>query len=333
MATTELRDLLDVPVIAAPMGGGPSTPRLVAAVAAAGGLGFVAGGYKTPETLALEIADVRSLTSAPFGVNVFVPGEPTADRTAVERYVTAIGGDPALATWDDDHWAAKLDVLAASTPAVVSFTFGCPPVDVVAALQAAGVLVMATVTSADEAAQAVAVRVDVLCAQGREAGAHRGSFRDQSPSPSPPRRLLDLLDDLRGIGLPVVAAGGIMDSADVHTVLNAEAVAAQCGTAFLRCEESGAHPLHKDALAHPRFTATTMTRAFSGRLARSLVNGFVRDHPTAPTAYPEINNATRPLRAAAAKAGDADRMSLWAGTGWRRAIDGPAGAIVERLSG
>jgi nitronate monooxygenase len=123
-----------------------------------------------------------------------------------------------------------------------------------------------------------------------------------------------------------------MTAAQVRAVLAAGAVAAQCGTAFLRCTESGAHPLHKAALADPRYTETALTRAFSGRPARGLVNQFIRDHTDAPAAYPEINNATRPLRAAAAADGDTDRMSLWAGQGFRQALDGPAGEIVTMLS-
>jgi nitronate monooxygenase len=118
----------------------------------------------------------------------------------------------------------------------------------------------------------------------------------------------------------------------VATVLAAGATQAQMGTAFLRCTESGAHPLHKEALADPRFTGTAMTRAFSGRRARSLANDFVRAHEGAPAAYPEVNNATRPLRAAAAAVGDVQRMSLYAGEGFRRAEQRPAAEIIEALA-
>ena len=123
-----------------------------------------------------------------------------------------------------------------------------------------------------------------------------------------------------------------MGPREVRAVITAGAVAAQCGTAFLRCPESGAHPRYKAALADPRHTATTLTRAFSGRLARGLVNQFIRDHHDAPAAYPEINNATRPLRSAAAADGDTERMSLWAGQGYRSAAEQPADEIIERLS-
>ncbi|MGH9082949.1 MAG: NAD(P)H-dependent flavin oxidoreductase, partial [Acidimicrobiales bacterium] len=131
--------------------------------------------------------------------------------------------------------------------------------------------------------------------------------------------------------LPQIAAGGIAAREDVRAVLAAGAVAAQCGTAFLRCAESGASPAHKAALVDLRHRATTITRAFSGRRARGIDNRFVRDHPEAPPAYPEVNNLARPLRAAAAAAGDVERMSLWAGQGFPGATDRAAGEIVEML--
>lgn len=123
-----------------------------------------------------------------------------------------------------------------------------------------------------------------------------------------------------------------MDAQGVAVALAAGASAAQCGTAFLRCPESGAHPAYKAALADTRFEATALTRAFSGRPARGLVNGFMLDHQDAPAAYPEINNATRPIRAAAAAAADVDRMSLWAGQGYRAATTRPAGEVIDVLS-
>ena len=146
--------------------------------------------------------------------------------------------------------------------------------------------------------------------------------------------LLSLIGEVAAVtGLPQIAAGGIMGPRQVQAVLAAGAVAAQCGTALLRSPECGAHPLHKAALADPRYTATVVTRAFSGRLARGLVNEFVVDHVNAPPAYPEINNATRPLRAAAAAAGDTERMSLWAGQGYRLATERSAGEIIDWMCG
>jgi nitronate monooxygenase len=330
-----LTDLLRRPVVVAPMAGGPSTAELVIAAAQAGALGFLAAGYKTPEAMAAEIAAVRAATSEPFGVNVFVPGAPCADPAALRRYLDSLSahgtiGDP---SWDDDQFDAKIAALLADPPPVVSFTFGCPPAEVVAALQDTGATVIITVTSPDEALSAASARADAVCVQGFEAGAHRGTF-DNNNAPGHDLGLLSLIGAVAAVTrLPQIAAGGIMGPRQVNAVLAAGAVAAQCGTAFLRSPESGAHPLYKAALRDPYFMATTLTRAFSGRPARALVNGFLLEHAGAPAAYPEINNATRPLRAAAAARGDTEQMSLYVGQGYRSATTLPAGEIIERLCG
>ena len=334
MARPRFHELLRRPVIVAPMAGGSSTAELVIAAAGAGALGFLAAGYKTPAAMAAEMADVRAATAQPFGVNVLLPGTPYPDPAALDRYLGSLrsAGPLGDATWDDDGFGGKIAALLAEPPAVTSFTFGCPPAEVIRALQDAGSLVVVTVTSPAEAALAAGAGVDALCAQGYEAGAHRGTFANDD-QPGRDYGLLSLIGEVvRVTSLPQVAAGGIMDPRQVRAVIAAGAVAAQCGTAFLRCPESGAHPRYKAALTDPHYTATTLTRAFSGRLARGLANQFIRDHQDAPAAYPEINNATRPLRAAAAAEGDTERMSLWAGQGWRSATGQPAGEIIERLS-
>jgi len=340
MATADrLRDLSRLPLVAAPMAGGPSTPALVIAAADAGALGFLAGGYKTPADMAGEIARVRSATPGAFGVNLFVPGHATRQPAALSAYVATLekeAGDLGTAVgaprWDDDAYDAKLEILLADPPPVVSFTFGCPNTEAVRALQAAGTMVAITVTTPDEAALAQQAGADCLCLQGSEAGAHRGSFTNDT-GPAHDHSLASLLARVRGsCDLPLIAAGGLANPQDVAAVLAAGATQAQLGTAFLRCTESGAHPLHKAALADPRFSSTAITRAFSGRRARSLVNDFLRDHEGAPAAYPEVNNATRPLRAAAQAAGDVQRMSLYAGEGFRAAEQCSAAEIIERLA-
>lgn len=169
------------------------------------------------------------------------------------------------------------------------------------------------------------------CACKERRPAHRGSFAEDDGLDRD-YRLVDLARAVASAtDLPVIGAGGVMNPDQLHEVLGAGAVAAQCGTAFLRCPESGAHQLYKDALAGGRYRQTTLTRAFSGRVARGLVNRFVSDHPDAPHAYPEINNATRPLRAAAAARGDTEAMSLWAGTRFAAGTDLPAGEVVTWL--
>lgn len=328
------------PVIVAPMAGGPSTPELVIAAADAWAVGFLAAGYKTPAAMAAEIAAVRAVSSDRFGVNLFVPGLPSADVGSITGYVgslaahaEAVGASLGEPTWDDDLLEEKIAILLADPPALVSFTFGCPPAAVIAALSDAGCLVVVTVTDPAEASIADAAGADLICVQGAEAGGHRGTFANDSAT-GDGHRLIPLIGLVAAVtDLPLIAAGGIMAPDQVQAALAAGAVAVQCGTAFLRCRESGANPLYKDALVDPRYETTAMTRAFSGRWARGLVNGFMLENGHAPAGYPEINNATRALRAAAAGRGDTERMSLWAGQGYRSALDRPAGEIIAWLSG
>ncbi len=332
-----VRELVRWPLIQAPMGGGPSRPELAAAVSNAGGLGFLAAGYKTADEMAAEIAVTKQLTGEAFGVNVFVPYAPPVDRSAVERYLaqlereaSSVGVGLGPADWTDDDWEPKLARLLRDPVAVVSFAFGCPSRDQIAELQRVGSQVMVTITAPSEMELAAERGVDALCVQGIEAGAHRGGFTDEEEFDG--YGLLALLGLVRAAtSLPLVAAGGIMDGRDIAAVFVAGAEAVQLGTAFLRSPESGAHATYKEALADPAFTTTAITRAFSGRRARGLVNRFMVDHPSAPSAYPQINAATRPLRAEAARRGDPHHMSLWAGQGFRRAEALPAAEIVDRL--
>ncbi len=339
MKRGDVRSLLRRPIVVAPMGGGPSTAELVVAAARNGAFGFLAAAYKTVGAMRAEIDAVRSATTEAFGVNLFVPGQPTTQPTETSTYLASLEGDATqLAAalgdprWDDDGWDAKIDALLASPPPLVSFTFGCPQVPIVEAFHDAGALVAVTVTDLEEARMAESCGADCLCLQGIEAGAHRGCFTNHGPI-GVGLGVRDLVAKVRRVTeLPLIAAGGLGRADDVAEVLQAGAVAAQCGTAFLRCPESGANPAYKDALVDPRFTTTAFTRSFSGRPARGLLNQFMADHADAPPAYPEINNATRPLRAAAAAAGDVDRMSLWAGTGFRQAAEHPAAQIIEQMS-
>ncbi|WP_150240662.1 nitronate monooxygenase [Nocardiopsis quinghaiensis] len=339
-----LTDLLrERPIVQAPMAGGAATPELVAAVTEAGGTGFLAAGYLEPDTLATRIRAVRDSGVTAFGVNVFVPGPLCAPdapapylpllETEAKRYEVSVG-EPAH---DDDAWDTKIDLLAEAAVPIVSFTFGCPEAGVLERLREAGSATVVTVTTVEEARLAAERGADGVCAQGAEAGGHRGSFatdgdEDGNGDGNGDRSLWELLPDVvEAVDVPVIATGGLMTGSDVAEALQRGAAAVQLGTAFLRCHESGAHPEHKAALADPAYTETTLTRAFTGRLSRGLVNRFVSEHPEAPRAYPEIHHMTKPLRAAAAEAGDPDGMALWAGTGFREAVDAPAAEIMERL--
>ena len=330
-------DELRHPIVLAPLAGGASTPELTAAVSEAGGLGFLAAGYLTTAALEARIARVRELTDAPFGVNLFVPGDPRAETPGLESFLGRIApeanrygaglGDP---RFDDDSYAEKLELVAAVRPAIVSFTFGCPPAEQIARLKQAGIEAWVTVTSPAEAQVASSARADALVLQGAEAGGHRASFADTDEEPISTLVLIRLV--AQDTHLRLVAAGGLTDGPAVAAALVAGAEAAQLGTAFLRADEAGTEPAYRDAL--PSRTPTALTRAFSGRLARGIVNRFMSEHSSeAPSAYPQVHHATAPLRAAARKRGDADGFNLWAGQAHELAPRGPAAEILRSISG
>lgn len=321
----------------APLAGGPSTPALAAAVADAGGLGFLGAGYLGAEALRERIAQTRALTGRPVGVNVFSAGRPAADPAALSAYVDALAPEAARAgvelgrpRFDDDDLAAKVALLAGDPVPVVSFTFGLPPGDAIARLRAAGSEVWVTVTTADEAREGARAGADALVVQGGEAGGHRGAFVDREDQPV--HGLLALLQLVRAaVDLPLVATGGIATGGAVAAVLCAGAGAAQIGTAFMRCPEAGTSEVHRRALATSQPTA--LTRAFTGRLARGLRNRFMDEHgPGAPAAYPEVHHVTSPLRAAARRTGDAEVLNLWAGEAHELTRERPAAEVVRILA-
>ncbi len=330
-------DRLQIPVVLAPLAGGPSTPELAGAVSAAGGLGFLAAGYLSAAELQRRIAAVRELTARPFGVNVFAPGDGPADPAVYGDYLAGLRswagqgglelGEP---RYSDDDWRAKLTVLGASPPAVVSFTFGCPEPSVIEALRAAGAEVWVTITSPAEARQAEAAGASALVVQGAEAGGHRGSFQDD-----PDLAVYGLLPLLALVGaavsLPLVATGGIANGAGLAAALCAGASAGQLGTAFMLAPEAGTSGAHRVALRSAE--RTVLTRAFTGRLARGVRNGFIGEHePSAPIAYPEVHYVTAPMRRTAREQGDAELINLWAGEAHELALELPAGEIVARLA-
>lgn len=329
-----------LPLVAAPMAGGPSTVRLATAVAGAGAFPFLAGAYRAPDALAADVAELRA-TGAPFGVNLFAPHDARTDEATLRRYARELqpladryGIDLSAAPLveDDDGWHDKLDVLLANPVPVVSVTFGLPAAGEVAALRRAGTRVLVTVTTVAEAQAAAGVGADALVAQGSTAGGHSGThdaFREITPVPT-----ADLVTAVgAATGLPVVAAGGVDGTASVAALLRAGAAAVAVGTLLLRTDESGASQSYKDALADSAHAGTVVTRAFTGRPARSLRNAFAdRYDATAPTGFPAVHHLTRPLRSAAAAAGDIDSFHLWAGTGHRSAPTGPAAAAVESLA-
>jgi nitronate monooxygenase len=329
-------DTLRSPVVLAPLGGGPSTPELAAAVASAGGLGFVAAGYLEASQLSDRINRARSLTRGPLGANLFVPGtgptEPAAYRSfldRLERWAQERGlplGEP---RYSDDDWAAKLELLLGEQLPVVSFTFGCPDPQVIAALQDIGSEVWVTVTNPAEAGLAERAGADALVVQGAEAGGHRASFTDHAHLE--PVGLLPLLALIgRGSALPLVASGGIATGGALAAALCAGARAAQIGTAFMLCPEAGTSEVHRAALRTEAETA--LTRAFTGRLARGIRNEFMDEHgDAAPIAYPELHYVTAPLRRLAREQGNPQQVNLWAGEAHALAEELPAAEVVGKL--
>jgi nitronate monooxygenase len=327
---------LEHPIVQAPMGGGPSTPALAAAVAEAGGLGFLAAGYRTPDAVRADIEAVRELTSRPFGVNVFAPPGDVGDPAAVERFAATLRGEAERygapvgeARHDDDGWAAKLALIAELRVPVVSFTFGCPSADVVDSLHAAGVAVWMTVTTPAEARTAAAMGADALVVQGIEAGGHRGGIDDAAPGEIGLLALLQLVS--AAVDVPMVATGGIATGRAVAAVLALGATAAQLGTAFMLCPEAATVPSHRRAIEGDGDTA--LTRAFTGRSARGIANRWMAEHDSdAPSAYPDVHHLTAKIRAAARSADDADGFNLWAGQAHPLAQAVPAGELVRRLA-
>lgn len=326
---------LRLPLMLAPMAGGPGTPELAAAVSAAGGLGSLGAAYLSPAQIAEVGAAVRALTDWPFAVNLFVPEVlPSVTPTQIAAARADLAplhaelelSPPALPQRVREDFGAQFAAVLRLRPAVFSFTFGRLGGAETAALREAGTLVIGTATGVEEARRLAADGVDAVMVQGGAAGGHRGGWLHDE--------LADTLALTRAVveavDLPVIAAGGLMDAADVRAALNAGASLAACGTAFLRAAEAGTSAPYRAALAEARPGQTTLTRAFSGRTARGLANRVTAE-VTQPLPFPLQNALTRELRAAAARAGRAEFLSLWAGEGVHRGREGTAAEIVAQL--
>ncbi|WP_339261249.1 nitronate monooxygenase [Lysinibacillus sp. FSL K6-3209] len=333
-------DKLKYPIIQAPMAGGVSTPALAAAVSNAGGLGFLAAGYKTTEDLRKDIQEFRNLSSNIFGVNLFVPNLNEINdncnvddyRAKLEKEALLLGttvGDPIV---DDDDWHNKIDLIKEEKIPVVSFTFGCPSTETIKELKQNGSFVIVTVTNLEEAKIANESGADALCLQGIEAGGHRASFSNNMEPHEEYGLLVFISIVKKEIDIPIIAAGGIMDGCTITAVLGAGASAAQLGTAFLLCPESGTNPVYRKALTDSDFTTTHITRAFTGRRARGLVNYFLSTYDKeAPAAYPQVHYMTQKLRKEAVQSDNPKYMSLWAGQGYKLAQSLPAADLIKTL--
>lgn len=333
---------LRYPVIQAPLAGGGDTPALVAAVCEAGALGFIGASYLTPGQIAEASRAVRAQTGRPFGINLFAPlPAPEAPREAgraLER-LEAFHAElalprPELPTLAADSFGEQLAAALESGASVFSFTFGVLPAAALAAIKARGMFVMGTATTVEEAVSLERAGVDAVVTQGSEAGGHRGTFAAAFEAGLVGTMALvpQVVDAVR---VPVIASGGIMDGRGIAAALALGASAAQMGTAFLTCHEAGIPEAYKEAILGAHEDGTRMTRAFSGRPARGIVNRFMTEIDRTPETilpFPLQNTLTRPLRSAAARQGRAEFLSLWAGQAVRLARRQSAADLVARLA-
>jgi nitronate monooxygenase len=320
------------------MAGGPGTPELAAAVSNSGGLGFLGINYLTPRQIEEAINRTRRLTQKPFGVNLFAPessqplsGDIDSAKAFLATFHTQLGiAPPVLPEQADENFEQQLEVVLQMHVPVVSFTMGIPPME---KLRAGGAYVIGTATTVEEAQRIERAGFDAVVAQGSEAGAHRGTFavKEESALIGTMALVPQIVD---AVSIPVIASGGIMDGRGVVAALALGAQAVQMGTAFLCCDEAGTGAAYRQALLGAQEHQTTLTRAFSGRLARGVRNEFIDGMKAArvePLSFPWQNALTRPMRQAARGAEVAGLQSLWAGQGLRMLRSQPAGDVMARL--
>lgn len=329
-----------LPIVQAGMAGGPTTPELVAAVSNAGALGTLGAGYMRPEAIERAIHEIRAKTDRPFAVNLFIPerfsvscGEIQVMQSQLEIYWRTLGASPVEPVLESISFTDQVDVLIAERVPIFSFTFGIPNATTIDLLQEAGIVLVGTATTVEEAIRLQDAGVDAVVCQGSEAGGHRGTFsvpfeRGLIGTMSLVPQVVDAIE------LPVIASGGIADGRGAVAAFALGACGVQIGTAFLTATESGAHPAYKTAVSSAKAEDTVLTAGFSGKLARGLANDFTRMFAAAdvcPLPYPIQNQLTKPLRQLAQHRGDTDFMSLWAGQSARMSRQLPAAEIVQLL--
>lgn len=332
---------IDHPIVQAPMAGGTTTPELVAAVSNAGGLGSLGAAYLTPEQILESAQKIRSLTDRPFNVNLFAGGyemdrqfDPAPMLALLTEIHETLGiPAPTLPIVPPNPFREQFQAVLEARPAVFSFTFGVPDAQSIRSLQKHGTVVLGTATTAQEAQLLEGAGVDAIVAQGAEAGAHRGTFAvpfEQAMVPT-----MELVSEIAATAsLPIIASGGLMDGRDIAAAMGCGASGAQLGTAFLPCPESGTSKAHKEALLAAKQDTTVITRAFSGRPARGLMNAYLsmmESKQEAILPFPLQNKLTRPMRTAAAKLGNAGYLALWAGQGVARSRSLSAEELVRKL--
>ena len=335
---------LTYPIIQAPMAGA-TTPELAATVSSFGGLGSLGAGMTAPDVLDSQINTIKTLTDRPFMINLMVLSEQESSTfdTAMPTWLSQYYQDHGIVTELPKHPAQnfenQLQVLYDNPVPVASFTFGIISAEQVQRLQSVGTRVIGTANHPLEAKAWSDIGADAVCAQGAEAGGHRGGWLPQSETD--PLGLLTLISQTRACtDIPLIAAGGIMTAQDIKAVQAAGAELAQMGTAFLTTDECGINDTYKQALLDAsqgaRSSETRLTRLFSGKLARGLLNDYLRDFAQFESAdalppYPQLNAMTKFMRADATKRLDAEHLSLWAGQGVSLVRNESTDALLTRL--
>jgi len=322
---TRITELLKttLPIIQAPMAGGATTPELIATVSNKGGLGSLAAGYMMPDDIRLTIRKIKTLTNKPFSVNLFIPEKHHADDNQMDQAKNAVQlscpelnfSIPSIKPPYTPPFEDQMNIILEEKIPILSFTFGILSDDWIEILRKKGIKLIGTATSLAEAKCLDESGIDAIVAQGSEAGGHRGTFIGNAENAL--MNLSSLISALvNGVNIPIIAAGGIVDAKGIIGALTLGASAVQMGTAFLCCPESGIHPLYKKLLLSLSHDNTTLTRAFSGKLARGIKNKFItrmESYKNNILDYPIQNALTNTMRKEAIKQNNTDFMSMWAG--------------------
>jgi nitronate monooxygenase len=343
MRITEILGI-ELPVIQAPMAGVQGS-ALAIAVSNAGGLGSLPCALLSVQDMQRELSVMREQITRPYNVNFFCHKDPTPDdaretqwRAMLDPYYRELGVDPSAprtAPARRPFSAEAAELLSYFKPPVVSFHFGLPSPELLQRVRSWGAKVLSSATTVTEARWLEANGVDVIIAQGYEAGGHRGTFLDGSVAEQMGTFAL-LPQIVSAVRVPVVAAGGIVDASTVSSAFSLGAAGAQAGTAYLLCPEATTSGVHRAALKEERASRTQLTNLFSGGVARGIPNRLMRElgpvNPAAP-AFPLASGALAPLRAAAERAGSGDFSPLWAGQNTTRCTELPAARITRDLAG
>ena len=332
---------LKVPLMVAPMAGGPSSPEFVVASIKAGALGSLGAAYSKPSDIEDLFLKVRSKTLGPLGINLFIPDEqPHVSEVDLLKAIKATEKwrhqfslpAPTLHPPYEENFDHQFEMVLKLKPEVFSFVFGALKPDYVKAARREKIFLIGAATTLEEALALEESGIDALVLQGVEAGGHRAIFDSQIEDPQIGIKTLLNLCKTK-LKVPLIAAGGIMTSEDIKFFLSQGASAVQMGTAFLNCQEAGTSASYRQALSGTE-RKTKLTRAFSGRLARGIENLFMKEmekHLENILPFQAQNKFTRDLRSASAKAGSSDFLSLWAGTGAGKLWTGSVADLIQNL--